>query len=48
MIDDDYYANRHRVLMGRDADFAVAPATTKPKASVTHYLILGHATNCQA
>lgn len=38
MIDDGYYAIRHRVLVGRDAGFAVCLGPTKPKASVTVYL----------
>ena len=45
MIDDGYYAIRHRVLMGRDAGFAVCLGPAKPKGSVTVYLIHEYAKN---
>ena len=43
MIDDGYYAIRHRVLIGRDAGFAGCLGPAKPKGSVTVYLIHEHA-----
>jgi hypothetical protein len=45
MIDDGYYAIRHRVLKGRDAGFEVWLGPTKPKGSVTVYLNHEYAKN---
>lgn len=40
MIYDVFYANWHRILMGRDTDFAVTPVTTKPKCILTDHSII--------
>ena len=37
MIYDATYATWHRLLMGRDTDFAVATATTKSEYILMHY-----------